>query len=248
MTTLASGEIDFGLSSEGDWFRATLNPPIDFSQGETFYISVETLGSGIQYPAGADKNGLVIDQSYYFDGVDWTNLNTFGGYENGAWLIRAEGTAGSTFDRITVTPESGTIQPGGSQTIQITFDATGLSNNTYTGEVNITSNGGSITIPIDFIVGVDDLIEKPVSFELHQNYPNPFNPSTKINYSLPASSKVSLVVYDILGRKIKTLVNEFQNAGKYNVDFNAEHLSSGVYFYRLSAGRFSETRKLLLLR
>ncbi len=248
MTTLASGEIDFGLSSEGDWFRATLNPPIDFSQGETFYISVETLGSGIQYPAGADKNGLVIDQSYYFDGVDWTNLNTFGGYENGAWLIRAEGTAGSTFDRITVTPESGTIQPGGSQTIQITFDATGLSNNTYTGEVNITSNGGSITIPIDFIVGVDDLIEKPVSFELHQNYPNPFNPSTSLSYTIPQSGKVKLTIYDILAREITTLVDEYKSAGSYKVDFNASGLSSGTYFYQLESNGSIKVRKMMLIK
>lgn len=248
MTTLASGEIDFGLSSEGDWFRATLNPPIDFSQGETFYISVETLGSGIQYPAGADKNGLVIDQSYYFDGVDWTNLNTFGGYENGAWLIRAEGTAGSTFDRITVTPESGTIQPGGSQTIQITFDATGLSNNTYTGEVNITSNGGSITIPIDFIVGVDDLIEKPVSFELHQNYPNPFNPSTSLSYTIPQRGKVKLTIYDILAREITTLVDEYKSAGSYKVDFNASGLSSGTYFYQLESNGSIKVRKMMLIK
>lgn len=88
----------------------------------------------------------------------------------------------------------------------------------------------------------------PNNYELSQNYPNPFNPSTKINYSIPASSKVSLIVYDILGREIKTLVNEFQNAGRYSVDFNAVGLASGIYFYRLKSGQFSETRKLILLR
>ena len=248
MNTLASGEIDFPTASQGDWFRATLNQPIDFSQGETFYISVETRGSGIQHPAAADKNGLVIDQSYYFNGVDYTNLNTFGGYENGAWLIRAEGTAGSTFDRVTVTPESGTIQPGGSQTIQITFDATGLSNNTYTGEVNITSNGGSITIPIDFVVGVEDQIEKPVSFELHQNYPNPFNPSTLITYTIPQSGKVKLIVYDLLAREIATLVDDYKSAGSYKVDFNASGLSSGTYFYILESNGSIEVRKMMLIK
>ncbi len=254
MTTLASGEIDFGLSSEGDWFRATLNPPIDFSQGETFYISVETLGSGIQYPAGADKNGLVIDQSYYFDGVDWTNLNTFGGYENGAWLIRAEGTAGSTFDRITVTPESGTIQPGGSQTIQITFDATGLSNNTYTGEVNITSNGGSITIPIDFIVGVDDLIEKPVSFELHQNYPNPFNPSTTIQFESNTNGTNKIEIYNIKGQKIRqfSITNSKSNSNQVvwdGTDERNQPVSSGIYFYKLKENQNeSSFRKMILMK
>lgn len=88
----------------------------------------------------------------------------------------------------------------------------------------------------------------PIHYELSQNYPNPFNPSTKISYSIPNSGKVMLVIYDVLGREVKTLVNQEQNAGKYTIDFNAERLSSGVYFYRLSADKFSETRKLLLLR
>ena len=88
----------------------------------------------------------------------------------------------------------------------------------------------------------------PNNYELSQNYPNPFNPSTKINYSIPANSKVSLIVYDILGREIKTLVNEFQSAGRYSIEFNAKGLASGIYFYRLTSGQFSETQKLILLR
>jgi len=88
----------------------------------------------------------------------------------------------------------------------------------------------------------------PNNYELSQNYPNPFNPSTTIRYSIPNSGKVKLVVYDVLGREVKTLINQEQNAGTYSVDFNAEGLSSGVYFYRLSSGQFSETRKLILLR
>lgn len=95
---------------------------------------------------------------------------------------------------------------------------------------------------------INDEEHLPYEFKLLQNYPNPFNPTTKINYSIPTSSKVSLIVYDILGREVKLLVNEFQNAGRYSIDFNAEGLSSGVYFYRLTSGQFSETRKLILLR
>lgn len=103
-----------------------------------------------------------------------------------------------------------------------------------------------VTVDLTTITSVEDDIK--YEFAVEQNYPNPFNPTTQIQYSIPANSLVTLIIYDLLGSKVKTLVNEFQNAGKYSVDFNAESLSSGVYFYRLSAGQFSETLKLLLLR
>jgi len=98
-------------------------------------------------------------------------------------------------------------------------------------------------------------INKPQSFELFQNYPNPFNPSTVISYQLPMSSEVKLVVFDVLGRELQTLVNTRQAAGRYDVPFNASSLSSGVYFYRLSvssrgslAGAFAETKKMILMK
>jgi hypothetical protein len=83
--------------------------------------------------------------------------------------------------------------------------------------------------------------------EQSQNYPNPFSSSTTIKYELPKSSEVRLSVYDLLGREVSVLVNERRNAGVYEVRFDASGLSSGVYFYRLQAGTFVETRKLLLL-
>lgn len=83
---------------------------------------------------------------------------------------------------------------------------------------------------------------------LKQNYPNPFNPSTTISYQLSESGKVNLIVYDILGREITVLVNNHLNPGKYEVEFNAEGLSSGVYYYRLEIGTFVETKKMILLR
>ena len=86
------------------------------------------------------------------------------------------------------------------------------------------------------------------SFKLEQNYPNPFNPSTVIAYSLPASSHVTLSVLDALGREVQTLVNESKKAGNHMVEFAPTGLASGVYFYRISAGKFIQTRKLLLLR
>jgi xylan 1,4-beta-xylosidase len=88
----------------------------------------------------------------------------------------------------------------------------------------------------------------PRRFELKQNFPNPFNPTTMIDYQLPKNSNVTLKVYDVLGREVSTLVNQKQGAGVYNVAFNANNLPSGVYFYRVTAGSFSDTKKLLLLK
>ena len=88
----------------------------------------------------------------------------------------------------------------------------------------------------------------PGEFALEQNYPNPFNPSTRIEYQLPAKSHLTLKIYDLLGREIATLVNEEQKAGYKSVEWNASNFASGVYFYRLQAGSFTGTKKLLLLR
>jgi hypothetical protein len=88
----------------------------------------------------------------------------------------------------------------------------------------------------------------PRTFELGQNYPNPFNPTTLISYQLPVASEVSLKVYDVLGREVMTLVNGKQDAGSYNLNFNASNLSSGVYFYRLQAGSFVQTKKMMLVK
>ena len=88
----------------------------------------------------------------------------------------------------------------------------------------------------------------PVSWTLKQNYPNPFNPSTSIRYALPSSANVKLTIHDILGREIATLVNEEQSAGWKEVVWNASLFSSGIYFYKLEAGGFTEVKKLMLLK
>jgi photosystem II stability/assembly factor-like uncharacterized protein len=88
----------------------------------------------------------------------------------------------------------------------------------------------------------------PEHFNLEQNFPNPFNPVTTISYQIPKYGMVTIKIYDILGREIKTLVNEYKPVGRYNITFNASNLASGVYFYRFQAEEFTETKKLLLLK
>jgi photosystem II stability/assembly factor-like uncharacterized protein len=104
-----------------------------------------------------------------------------------------------------------------------------------------TTNGGNV-----FIKTVSS--EIPNNFNLSQNYPNPFNPTTSIKYQVESSKHIKLVVYDILGKEIATLVNEKQSPGVYEVSWNASAFPSGIYFYKLTAGDFSETKKMLMIK
>ena len=88
----------------------------------------------------------------------------------------------------------------------------------------------------------------PGEFTLAQNYPNPFNPTKQIMYGLPQQSRVRLTIYNVLGQEVATLVDEEQEAGSYQVRFDARGLASGIYFYRLQAGEFVETKNLLLVK
>lgn len=106
-----------------------------------------------------------------------------------------------------------------------------------------TNYSNGVFTGVDEIPGV-----VPASFELSQNYPNPFNPNTTINYSIPQNASVKLTVYDMLGREVQTLVSAYQNAGAYRVQFDASGLASGLYLYRLSAGAFQQTLKMVLTK
>jgi hypothetical protein len=106
-----------------------------------------------------------------------------------------------------------------------------------------TDGGGQIFTGINHTSSI-----VPQTFLLYQNYPNPFNPATKIRFSLPKSSFATIVIYDVLGRELKTLVNEQLNAGTYEAEWSADKFSSGVYYYKLIAGDFSETRKAVLIK
>jgi len=101
----------------------------------------------------------------------------------------------------------------------------------------------------DIVTAVeDDKINQPANFALHQNYPNPFNPTTTLSFAISHSSLVTLKLFDVLGKEIAVLVNENKSAGNYEINFDASNLSSGIYFYKLQAGNFSSTKKMVLTR
>jgi hypothetical protein len=88
----------------------------------------------------------------------------------------------------------------------------------------------------------------PKTFALEQNYPNPFNPSTHIKFQLPRAEFVTITIFDMLGKKVETLVSERKNAGYYDVSFDGTSLASGMYFYKIEAGNFTDTKKMILIK
>jgi hypothetical protein len=132
------------------------------------------------------------------------------------------------------------------------FTLTAPSAGTYkvnAGYKNPSRRWDSTTVTIVLADIGNDLIEAtPHSYKLDNNYPNPFNPSTKISWQSPVSSWQTLKVYDLLGKEIATLVDEYKPAGNYNVEFDASNLTSGIYFYKLQAGTFAETKKMILTK
>ncbi|MBU1038820.1 T9SS type A sorting domain-containing protein [Patescibacteria group bacterium] len=106
----------------------------------------------------------------------------------------------------------------------------------------------SYNLKVDKTTGVEVIEGIPVEYQLVQNYPNPFNPSTKIRYSIPKSSNVTLTIYNILGQQVTVLVNEYQSVGNYEYSFTAENLASGTYIYRLVAGNYVSTKKMVYVK
>lgn len=148
---------------------------------------------------------------------------------------------------------SGTVAPHDSQAVNLYMHPGPLPVGNYLGRLKLTGNiPGAMYIPVHLYatgpVGVGETGGIPTEFALSQNYPNPFNPVTSIKFALPQASQVSLVVYNLLGQQVALLVNEAREAGYHQVSLDGHTLSSGVYFYRLEAGSFVATRKLMLLK
>jgi len=156
----------------------------------------------------------------------------------------------STDSEFAVSPQSATIVPGGSQVFAVSAHPT--QSQPVSGYLLFTVNTAegldSVAVQISGVTDVVPNPNLPTQFSLNQNYPNPFNPSTIITFALPTSSYVTLKIYDILGREIATIVNEQRSAGEYREKFAADNLPSGLYIYRLRAGGFSQTGKMMLLK
>jgi hypothetical protein len=136
---------------------------------------------------------------------------------------------------------SSSVAAKGNGEIAVTFDPTVVRNGEVASDLFLKS--GTLTL-----TSIENTNTITSDFTLSQNYPNPFNPNTVINFTLPSSGFVKLKVFNSLGKEVETLVNENLGKGSYSVDFNASHLSGGVYFYKLETSGFSETKKMILIK
>jgi flagellar hook assembly protein FlgD len=167
-----------------------------------------------------------------------------------------DGTGGSGVASTTVfaSKDGGPyISVGTSSSDSLVFTPSGGSHK-YTFYALAKDNVGNVEsvrpaiVTTDIVNDVEEKIPVPTEFSLSQNYPNPFNPTTQIVFSLSATVRATLKVYDMLGREIVTLVDEERNPGRYTVQWDASKVASGVYFYRLIVGDFVQTRKLVLIK
>jgi hypothetical protein len=161
---------------------------------------------------------------------------------------------------LTVSPLTGTIASGDSLMVKALVNSTGLTNGMYKARLMINSNDpvtptqyAKVTLNVGSVDINPDIIAGPNSYALHQNYPNPFNPTTTIKYDLKAAGKVTLKVYNILGQEVRTLVNKNETAGFKSVVWNGKDnmgkaVSSGLYIYRIEAGQFVKSHKMMFIK
>jgi len=220
---------DGGISKDADF---TLQP---------YLFGLPSQLGGITFTSAVYTDGASFVKTYEKSNSGTTENDTSGTWTDGVDLYPIfKVTTNSTFS-------------GGDSSYLFTGD----SHNdtvivTSATETETRSYGAHVTVvvrPYKTPTGVRSTANMlPNRYWLYENYPNPFNPSTIISYEIPAGSLVTLSVYDVLGRKVTTLVNARQNAGKYTVSFSGNRLSSGVYFYRLRAGSYVMTKKMLLMQ
>lgn len=197
--------------------------------------------------AGTSGSGVFLSTN---NGTSWTEVNT-GLTSSFVYALAVSGTNlfAGTYDGIFLSTNNGTswtaVNTGLTNTNVLSLAPDLLSGNLFAG-----TYGGVWRRPLsEIITSVERLsTDLPTHFILDQNYPNPFNPTTRISFSLPSKAFVSLKVFDALGREQAVLVSEELAAGRYARQWDATGLASGVYFYRLQADAFAETKKLVLLR
>ena len=215
--------------------------------------------SEIKAIAAADTNVFAAtDSSVYLstnNGTNWSTADTGLPSSSSVLCFAIDSIGGASNNIFAGTNGKGVFlsTDGGTHWQDIN---TGMSNTTV---LSLTINGTTLFAGTDrgvwtlTVAGLVTAVKRsareiPNRFSLSQNYPNPFNPSTKIVYQIPVKALVTLKVYDILGREVTTLVDAQQNAGQYHVTFDGSRLASGVYFYRIQAGSFIQTKKLMLLK
>jgi hypothetical protein len=229
-----------GLGDQTEWDNSIKYGYIRNTTGGPTNNNGVALLSGNNYGFYAIKNDGSDGGFQIYDGFD----------DNEKWLSISGGVAKTTAgpgDVSNVT-SAGPFTINAGDSIKVAFAVLAADNKT---SLDAAVNQARIKYQEIIVLDVDDSKTLPIDFALEQNYPNPFNPSTIIQYAINSRQFVQLKVYDILGNEVATLVNEEKAPGVYEVEFNVGQtisLSSGVYFYRLQAGNFVQTKKMILMR
>ncbi len=226
---------------------------LSISNGTTFWIRwIDVLSS----PSEANDHALAIDDFSINESLLPVELSSFSALiiDKGVrlnWQTATEvNNYGFSVERRTKSDEwekIGFVQGHGNSNSPKEYSFT--DNNLQQGNIQYRlkqiDNDGSFTYSNVVETSINEL---PKTFGLFQNYPNPFNPTTKITYQIPENLRVTLKLFDIIGNEVATLVNENKSPGSYEVILEANYLQSGIYFYRLQAGKFTTTKKLILMK
>ncbi|MBA4406784.1 hypothetical protein C0389_05870 [bacterium] len=215
--------------------------------GVTFISATEAIAVGdkvsiMTTDGGVTWNYINVTIAQTLNGVAFLNNNT--------WAVGTKSTSPKIMGILQSTDK------GQSWTNTVNYTVFDTTSNNNINDVAITPSGAafvcggaSAIYTNSTAVGVEENEnELPIVFELKQNYPNPFNPVTKISYSINQSGIVKLNIYDVLGRLVKTILNQYQNAGNHSIEFDASRLSSGAYIYTMSINDFIASKKMLLVK
>lgn len=236
-------DIYISTNSGTTWSEITSGLPLRF----TYIYAIKSSGNKVFAGIYASTNGGVYFSSN--NGLNWqyrnngiatnTIINTFIFYNN---YVIAAGR------KIYISTDDGINWQDVSSNLTVEYGARALA--IVGSNIFVGTNLSVWRRPLSEIIGIQTIsTEIPKVYTLKQNYPNPFNPTTQIEFSIPQNNEfVKLIVFDVTGKEISTLVNQQLNTGSYRVDFNGEYLASGVYFYKLEAGDYIETKKMILLK